>query len=122
MDLLQEAVIVPTFQNEILPGETAPTADQNLTHILELDKRSKSLKSSVHSLIDQFEKGQSNSLAYFEATDAKVMKINLTIGLKPASFEEKFESPNLWLTLGSVAEEVTRLSQSYQAEFSKGQT
>ena len=118
IDMLQNAMVIPTFANSIGGTDTIMSVEKNRIHISELDDRTKVLKASLESCVSQIEEDQSTTLSYFESNDLKLNKIRVEVGSKPKELDTKFDAPNIWLTLGSVAEEVVKISDLYSSELS----
>ena len=116
IELLQNSIVLPKFENTIGVTDTTISTETNRTHIAELDVRTVNLKTSLESCLSQVEQEQSTNLSYFESNDLKVNKIKVEVGSKPKELDSKFDAPNMWLTIGSVAEEVTRVADMYSLE------
>jgi len=116
MDMLNSTLAIPSFASQINSIDQAINPENNRRDITELDDRTLNLRSALETFLSQFEQERSSSLSYFESSDVKFSKLKLSLGTKPKDLESKFEAPNLWLTLGSVAEEVTKISENYSSE------
>jgi len=116
IDMLQSSIVIPTFEHKIGTTDTIISTEKNRAHIAELDVRTIDLKASLESCLSQAEQDQSTTLSYFESNDLKVNKIKVEVGSKPNELDSKFDAPNIWLTIGSVAEEVARVSDMYSSE------
>jgi len=116
MDLIKESLEIQPFNNVIGEVEQVINVETNRSHITELDDRTVEIRSTLEKFLSQFEEERALSLSYFESNDVRITKMKTCIGSKPNGLDERFEAPNLWLTIGSVAEEVSRVSDSYVVE------
>jgi len=118
MDILNSTLSIPSFGTLISSIDKGIDPEKNREDITVLDERTITLRSALESFLSQFEQERSSSLSFYESSDVKFSKLKLSMGLKPKKLDPKFDAPNLWLTLGSVADEVTKISESYSSEVS----
>jgi len=118
VDMLNEALTIPPFAKSIEPlSEESINPDANRNDIFELDARTMNMRSTLEKVISTVEQERATSLLYFESSDARFSKLSTVLGSKPNGLDAKFEAPNLWLTVGSVAEEVCKVSDAYSLGF-----
>ena len=116
IDMLQNSVSFQDFSTAIRISDQYITQEDNKAYISELNDRTVNFKSSFEKFMSEFEKERASSLSYYESNDLRLNRVKVAIGSKPQGMDERFDSPNIWLTLGTVAEEVTKLSDIYFTE------
>ena len=114
-DQTQETTLVPQFSQI---GDKALVNSFEETHqaLTFLDDKSSRLKDFVDLLNDRMLQEETNSLSYFQKNDLSLIKIQSSIGSKPMGLDLKFDSPNVWLSIGNVADEISNLSEMYKKE------
>jgi len=70
----------------------------------------------VERLHARMEREETNSELYFEKNDLSLIKLHSSIGSKPTSLDLKYDLPNVWLSIGNVADEISNLSETYTRE------
>ena len=85
----------------------------------ELDSRSQMLLQALkdHSL--NFEEERSINVACNHNADIRLSRLKMNVGDRPVGLDSKFDAPNLWLSLASVATELSNMMESFEYENAK---
>ena len=75
-------------------------------HIDELDRRSVLLREVLNSRTLRYEKDHADSLSFFFSSEVKFARLFSALGKKPTTLDARFDAPNVWLSLATIAEEV----------------
>jgi len=66
-----------------------------------------------------FEQERSINAACNKNADIRLSRLKSSIGDRPVGLDSKFDAPNLWLSVASVATEVTNMLENFEYENSK---
>jgi len=116
VDILKGALTIPSFAKAIEVIDELVNPEVTCLDIKELNHRSLEMHSFVEGFLSHFEQKRATSLSYFESNDVRMNHFNVALGSKPKGLDARFEAPNLWLIVGSVANEVSNLSDTYSNE------
>jgi len=111
-DMIQENFLITKFS---LIGDKALVNSFQETHqaLSLLNDKSIHLKEFVEKLHARMEREETNSESYFEKNDLSLIKLHSSIGSKPTSLDLKYDLPNVWLSIGNVANEISNLPDTY---------
>ena len=85
----------------------------------ELDSRSKLLLEVLKRNDINFEEERNINAACNKNADIRLSRLKMNVGVRPDGLEPKFDAPNLWLSLASVASELSNMMETFQYENSK---
>jgi len=85
----------------------------------ELDARTKLLLDALKRHLSNFDQERSINAACNKNADLRLSRLKSSIGERPVGLDSKFDAPNLWLSVASVATEVTNMLENFEYENSK---
>jgi len=97
---------IPTFKSLSIVDEEEFDLNLAEAHINELDVRSEQLREALTARTLKYERDHADSLSFFFSTEVKFTRLFSALGSKPTTLDSRFDAPNVWLSLATVAEEV----------------
>jgi len=112
---------LPQFKD--LEAESDDTSDSSVLLALfnELDSRSKLLMEVLKKNMSVFEEERSINAACNQNANIRLSRLKFNVGDRPVGLDSKFDAHNLWMSLASVATELTNMMETVQYENSKVQ-
>ena len=114
---------LPEFKNimEGLQADDVDMSDSSTIHSLfkELDERSKLLLEVLKNHVLSFEEERNINAACNRNADIRLSRLKMNVGDRPEGLDSKFDAPSLWLSLASVATELSTTMETFHFENSK---
>ena len=103
-------LVLPIYR-PLIPEDNAKLEDSSIQDYLKtLDGRITDISKSITMLREVQVNKSVNTYDLYSSLDAQFEQLSSTIGKKPDSLDERFDAPDLWLSLASVANQINKIS------------
>ena len=111
------AMLIPTYDRVIDEDEERLfTLEAVKSYINELDQRSMQLREVLTDWSTRSDRAHSEALSFYQSTDVRMSRVLSAIGTKPTGLHSRFDAPNVWLSVASVADEVILRTEDHNKQ------
>jgi len=109
------SLLMPTFDRLISDDSGSLDLSTAESYLNELDRRSIQLREVITAWTSRSDSHQNDALSFYHSTDLKLTRLAAAVGSKPSTLDAKFDAPNIWLSLGTITDEMTA-AQEFQSK------